>query len=253
MFELTELLAFDEEIDAITFANCLGMELDYRTPTDLNMAGRKEGNIDVAGITPISKWISNKQKGNLGEVRIHWNDLSKFQVLCNGPCPPVNLPPPVNSFTSDGIYQNDPVLYAYLQHNQDEEDHHEDDAIKKLIPISPPRQRKDFPAYAAAFASNAFTEVYQESVQKETKIAGRNVYVESITANLVEKVINDQVDKEAIEVLFKTKLEYKHQMVELEKKRFKESVDRFVSEAADEILGMASKAMCKKTAEKFYK
>jgi hypothetical protein len=65
--ELIELLAFDEEMDVLNFANCLGIELDYRNPTDLNMARGKE-NIDVAGITPISKWVAEKKRGTLAEV-----------------------------------------------------------------------------------------------------------------------------------------------------------------------------------------
>lgn len=63
-------------------------------------------------------------------------------------------------------------------------------------------------------------------------------------------MIADHVNKQAVEVLFKTKLEYKHQLVAMAKKKFKEEIGKFVKEEADKILGSVTKSLCKKAAEK---
>uniref|UniRef100_A0A914DB90 Uncharacterized protein n=1 Tax=Acrobeloides nanus TaxID=290746 RepID=A0A914DB90_9BILA len=158
-------------------------------------------------------------------------------VLCNAPCPPVNLPPPANSFTSDGVYQNDPVLLAYLQQNQDEAENEQDPQLRKMVPISPPRPKPSFPAYAAAFASNAFTDLYQESVNGKIDEAGKKVYTEAVSKSLMEDLIKEQVDAQAEEVLFMARLEYKQKLAELEKERFKEMINKYINDEADAILG----------------
>ncbi|KAI1726178.1 SAC3/GANP family domain-containing protein [Ditylenchus destructor] len=99
--KLVEILGFDSEGEAQSFLDSIGIEMDQADENYISARGWREafsrmGAIDTLPVGTC-RWIQNK----VGNTTLP-------EILCNGPCAPVRLPSPVDSFDENGRYVCDP-------------------------------------------------------------------------------------------------------------------------------------------------